>query len=515
MFLRRYSIFCLILTLTFSIYNKQLFSQAILFAKVKSSNNFIVNIYEPINGFYSSCLIDTTPITSKLIGGMDSIHKVIKIEKPSFIDIIFSDSMGHSMKRSSILMFSGDSVCLDVNLNENDSEWIAYSGNNAAGHTLFTKINRNPYDKFIPLFEILKSLPKEKDSFLFNIDNVIDKMIKSFSDLKLNDRISDKYLQYMTATLKMNMYEIIIFHLFGNYKESNIFSNFEKYKIANIIFDKQYPLNKEYFGMINSRHYILDYLNCQIVFKYKLNSFEDIVSNEKDFVLNGITYRIDRDIVPFAYIENQDIKQDVWGLNLCLYLAYAPGRFSHKVIEQYQAIYPKSMWIALLEMQFLKSNNSNSIKYNLQSPILYIHGKTVISLKQIVQANFKNEKVFVDIWASWCSPCIASFACNNQLDSFLIKNNIKRLYISLDQIENSKVWENAIYNYKLGGTHFISNETFITNLRKELNIKEKENLMIPRYLIINENGDIVNNNAYSPFVLNDLKKQLTVTLRLN
>ena len=60
-----------------------------------------------------------------------------------------------------------------------------------------------------------------------------------------------------------------------------------------------------------------------------------------------------------------------------------------------------------------------------------------------------------------------------------------------------------IYSYNLKGNHFVVNQKFYENL-KTLLTPEGKIFSIPRYLIINENGTIVNFNALRPSSGNEL-----------
>ena len=131
-----------------------------------------------------------------------------------------------------------------------------------------------------------------------------------------------------------------------------------------------------------------------------------------------------------------------------------------------------------------------------------------------VYNNFlKGKKVYIDIWATWCIPCKIEFKENNIVDSFLQKNNISKLYISLDDIKEKGTWKNDIKKFALFGYHIIANQALINNL-KELLYSKDEMFTIPRYAIIDDKGNLVNVNAPKPsntdMLIQQLKRNLNI-----
>lgn len=92
---------------------------------------------------------------------------------------------------------------------------------------------------------------------------------------------------------------------------------------------------------------------------------------------------------------------------------------------------------------------------------------------------FSNQDVFVDLWATWCSPCIKQFSYNTDLHSFLESKNIKTLYLSVDKEDDSAKWEKYIEDYRLKGYHFLANKAYQEKFINPLGET------IPRYFIYN------------------------------
>ncbi len=128
---------------------------AVITGKVKHSDKFCVNIYEPIAGYFNYSFFDSSKKNSVLVNGSDSIYKMLSLALPTFIKIYFLDKNNQPFSVSDILVCPGDSIHLEINLNVDSANAYKYSGSNALGQKIFNEINFSPIDKFIPTFNIL------------------------------------------------------------------------------------------------------------------------------------------------------------------------------------------------------------------------------------------------------------------------------------------------------------------------------------------------------------------------
>jgi len=117
--------------------------------------------------------------------------------------------------------------------------------------------------------------------------------------------------------------------------------------------------------------------------------------------------------------------------------------------------------------------------------------------------NFKNENInlnkgiyYVNVWATWCRPCLEEMTCNYEADSLLEANGIERLYISIDELDSRDKWLSMLYHYHLGGGNVLAGEKLKLFLKQELKIRTGP-IIIPRYFFI-KNGTISNKAAAGP-----------------
>lgn len=125
--------------------------------------------------------------------------------------------------------------------------------------------------------------------------------------------------------------------------------------------------------------------------------------------------------------------------------------------------------------------------------------------KSFTLDDFKGKVVYVDVWASWCGPCRREFPFSKQMQEKLTdkqKKKIVFLYLSID--DTQEAWKKAVEQLDLQGEHGWAEGGWNSKITQFFGIQS-----IPRYIIIDKNGNIASINAKRPSdesVLKDLLK---------
>lgn len=118
-------------------------------------------------------------------------------------------------------------------------------------------------------------------------------------------------------------------------------------------------------------------------------------------------------------------------------------------------------------------------------------------LLTLVRDVYKDKRIFIDLWATWCGPCMVEF---NKYDSvyfdFMKANKIRRVYISIDNSSDEKAWKNELTKRKMGGDNILAGPVLMKSLRKM--VYENGKIQIPRYVLIDEKGKILSISFIRP-----------------
>ncbi|MHB1107667.1 MAG: TlpA family protein disulfide reductase [Lutibacter sp.] len=143
----------------------------------------------------------------------------------------------------------------------------------------------------------------------------------------------------------------------------------------------------------------------------------------------------------------------------------------------------------------------------------YLNLKGIIKGKQAPNFEFKNEKgelisladfqgyvIYLDIWATYCKPCLEEIEPSKKLQKKLSNKKIKFVNICIESKKES--WLNLIKKKEFTGIQLYST--------KEGEEKFKESYIVgslPRYIIIDKEGKIYDVNAKRPSDI-ELEKEL-------
>jgi thiol-disulfide isomerase/thioredoxin len=149
--------------------------------------------------------------------------------------------------------------------------------------------------------------------------------------------------------------------------------------------------------------------------------------------------------------------------------------------------------------QIKNAKGSESLKPGTKAPDFKL---TDITGKIIALSDYKGQIVFINFWATWCSPCIKSIPEKNKLYQEYYIKGIVFLNICIDP--DSYKWRKLIKDNNFQGVHLICSGDWIDLIQRSYYINT-----IPHYTLVNKNGEILMNKIGGIDELQDLiKKQL-------
>lgn len=108
-------------------------------------------------------------------------------------------------------------------------------------------------------------------------------------------------------------------------------------------------------------------------------------------------------------------------------------------------------------------------------------------------ADLKGKYVYIDVWATWCGPCMAELPFLKKMEEKYEGKNISFVSISVDKASAHDKWKKMIVDKKLGGIQLIADKDFDSQFIKDYSI-----MAIPRFILLDPAGNIISSNAARP-----------------
>jgi thiol-disulfide isomerase/thioredoxin len=108
-------------------------------------------------------------------------------------------------------------------------------------------------------------------------------------------------------------------------------------------------------------------------------------------------------------------------------------------------------------------------------------------------ADFKGKYVYIDIWATWCVPCIYEMPYMNEIEKEFAGRNIHFIGLSIDRKKDEEKWRKMIVNKELHGTQLLADNEYESKFIQDYFIQG-----IPRFILLDPEGMIVNYDAPRP-----------------
>lgn len=171
-----------------------------------------------------------------------------------------------------------------------------------------------------------------------------------------------------------------------------------------------------------------------------------------------------------------------------------------KLIEDYKSEIPEIEKRTEALVQSLEQRSSSLRKY-LRSKIAFekkmkpLLNQTAIDFEgvdlngeKISLSDFKGKVTVVDFWATWCGPCKAEFPAYKELEA---KYGDDVNFVSVGVYCKEKDWK------KMAEEEGFSHNIFISKEEQD-QISKYEVKTIPRYLVLDENFNLIDANAPRP-----------------
>jgi thiol-disulfide isomerase/thioredoxin len=108
-------------------------------------------------------------------------------------------------------------------------------------------------------------------------------------------------------------------------------------------------------------------------------------------------------------------------------------------------------------------------------------------------ADLTGKLVYIDVWATWCGPCIGEIPSLKKVEAQYHDKNIEFVSISVDDLKDNEKWKNMVTKKELGGIQLFADNSWSSDFVKAYGINS-----IPRFILIGANGDVISADAPRP-----------------
>ncbi|MEC3908159.1 TlpA disulfide reductase family protein [Tamlana sp. 2201CG12-4] len=107
--------------------------------------------------------------------------------------------------------------------------------------------------------------------------------------------------------------------------------------------------------------------------------------------------------------------------------------------------------------------------------------------------DLKGKYVYVDVWATWCGPCKREIPFLKEVEQKYHGKNIEFVSVSIDRVSDHEKWKTMVKDKELGGIQLFADNDWNSKFVKDYQIQG-----IPRFILIDDQGNIVDPNAPRP-----------------
>ncbi|WP_313113547.1 TlpA family protein disulfide reductase [Aequorivita sediminis] len=399
------------------------------------------------NGFESRVPISET----------GSFVDTLDIKKDGFYELYVG------RERTEIYLEKGKNLSVTLNAEEFD-ESLKYSGDLAdINNFLAAKYLWN--EQNVDLKELFS---KDEKAFLKQIDENQKSLDSLFSESKIANDNFKKNLADEDRYARAIMIE--------NYKSGHRhFSGNQEFEVSKEFYNELNDINfKDTLAFRNSTAY----QNLLQVHYNRLVSEEasqNTDANETILFLNKIN-----EALPNGYAKDRMMSS---------YLQF--GLKADEGLEEAYNIYknsnPNPENLAKLTEQYNKlreiTKGKPSPTFNYEN---YKGGTTSLE-------SLRGKYVYVDVWATWCGPCLREIPFLKEVENDYKGKNIQFVSISIDEPKDYDKWKNMVAEKELVGIQLMADNNWKSKFVEDYAI-----LGIPRFILIDTEGNIVSADAPRP-----------------
>ena len=408
-----------------------------------------------------------------------SVNYELEVNDFAFVRCLFSNG-----KRASYLLFPGD--CVEVICEPTE---ITVSGSNAEGHKYYMH-----YDigsgvgtsgrYFSKMYNYLRAtLPNYDSVYNFFWQELVLPYQADILEMELSGSITPKFSSILSKNIFLTQSALNFLSSY-NLFDGHIGRQPTDEDHRNILLhtNKLYETLNAMSGDVNKMH-MRTSTYYRLKYRYLDDEAKEKLAEGYDKEIFGIDHYLllASDSIQLrefsthliSDLNNKNIRP-FYGHNQEALVAYLSSKF------------PDSEYVAIVKKLMAQLQSSSEI-----SDEIIVFETSPSSIKELMQLpGIQGKYAYIDLWATWCPPCLAEFQYNDEVHKILAQySNIVPVFISFDSSRDS--WKDAMSHFNLKGYNILASAPLNEDIGiRVYNASATGN--IPRYLLVDPDGNIVN-----------------------
>ncbi len=416
---------------------------------------------------YSGHIKNSEETTIKMSNNGRSFEKEVTIDADgNFKDTLYIDGPGSYFYQigksySTVFLKNGYDLTLSIDA-DNFYRATKFTGigsevnnYNVARGTLKNKLVGDAKIFFVvPVDDFLVKIQKNKEAFLELLET---------SSLRGEDKVLQR---------KVVEYDYLLTRY--NYDKFNHYHTKKHPELPEGYYDPIRGMNMDDEGSFNN---IKSYRNL-VIENWRLTSKEEMAKDPNLTLVNFVEGKI-------KDIKSTKIKDQI------VSMLFRQMSLKNK---NYEKDYPRIM--AMLSDDKLKDRltmrykSVNNTKPEMSAPNFNYenHKGGTTSLKDL-----KGKIIYVEVWATWCGPCIKEMPALTQLIKDFKGQDIEFVSISIDSKNDYEKWRKMVPEKNVGGIQLLADKSLKSDFMKAFSVG-----LIPRSILLDEDGKIITHKAPRP-----------------
>jgi thiol-disulfide isomerase/thioredoxin len=374
---------------------------------------------------------------------------------------------------------------------------IVFSGANAKAYNTYYKVMKTVSNQDSLLSAVFSVRQSSIDAFVQYVFGFIDSLAAPLDSTASITGRPDFYSN-LEKDLKAT-YLFNVFNLYGLLTSQATLSFGRLARYATAIFNNSPLFSEKEFDAFRSAVYLqFDPLDSALIhsnlgiyysYFYSKDLFDGLLTGHANF--DTAFKLLDSEERPLGYLHGPMLEL-LWyqSIHVSAVTRNEPASSIRKSFNLFRHYFPHSGYTPFL-LSWLKDVDNDA---GSEDSVIILHSGNT-TLKQIFsQQGFHNRYILVDLWATWCHPCIQEFSHKNYVDSLAEKRSIDILYLSLDS--DKEKWEKYIHQYPLTGYHMLVSKALMTDILSQ--VYHSSGYAIPRYLFVDRKGNLIDTNMPRP-----------------